>query len=91
MANISHRLGQLRAPQEIQEIAKTNADISDAFERCRAYLRDNGVDLQTSQAVAGPWVTLDAEQERFVGEFAEGANKLARREYRKPFVVPELA
>ncbi len=38
----------------------------------------------------GPWVTFDAKQERFVGEFADAANRLSRREDRKPFVVPEI-
>jgi hypothetical protein len=35
-------------------------------------------------------VSLDARQGRFVGDFADAANELSRREYRKPFVVPEL-
>ena len=47
--------------------------------------------MGTSQAVIGPWVTFDCEQGRFVGEFADPANKLSRRAYREPFVVPQLA
>ena len=64
--------------------------MTDAFERCRDYLRENGVDLDATPATLGPWVTLDAGQGRFVGDFADAANGLSRREYRKPFVVPEL-
>jgi predicted dehydrogenase len=30
------------------------------------------------------------KEERFVGNFGEAANKLSRREYREPFVVPEI-
>jgi hypothetical protein len=35
-------------------------------------------------------VSLDEKQGRFVGGFADAANELLRREYRKPFVVPDL-
>jgi predicted dehydrogenase len=90
MANISHRLGKLYSPPEIRELASANPQLADAFGRCEEYLRANGVNLSDSRAVVGPWVTWDADQQRFVGEFAEAANQLARPEYRKPFEVPEL-
>ena len=67
------------------------SELSDAFERCRDYLRENGLDLRGTPAVLGPWLTLDGEQERFVGEFADRANQLSHRDYRGPFVVPEIA
>ena len=51
----------------------------------------DGVDLDVDQAVVGPWVTFDNAQGCFVGEFAQPANELSRRAYRKPFVVPEIA
>jgi hypothetical protein len=64
--------------------------MADAFERCREYLRGNGVDLDATPATLGPWVSLDAKRGRFVGEVADAANELSRRDYRAPFVVPEL-
>jgi hypothetical protein len=64
--------------------------LADAFERCKGYLRENGVDLDATPATLGPWVSLDAEQGRFVGDLADAANELSRREYREPFVVPAL-
>ena len=90
MANVSHRLGKQSSPEAIQAATAGDAELADAFERCRAYLRDNGVDLDATPATLGPWVSLDAERGRFVGDFADAANGLSRREYRKPFVVPEL-
>jgi hypothetical protein len=83
-------LGQSGNPDEIREITKGNSQLSNAWERCQHYLLDNGVDLDQSQATVGPWVTLDPQQWRFVGDFADQANGLARRQYREPFVVPEL-
>ncbi len=90
MANVSHRLGKQSSPEAIRAAITGNAEMADAFERCRGYLRENGVDLDATPATLGPWVTLDADQGRFVGDFADAANELSRREYRKPFVVPEL-
>jgi hypothetical protein len=90
MANVSHRIGKQASPEAIRAAITGNAEMTDAFDRCRTYLRENGVDLDASFATLGPWVTLDAQRGRFVGEFADAANELSRREYRKPFVVPEL-
>jgi predicted dehydrogenase len=90
MANVSHRVGQRSSPEAIRAAISGNAEMADAFERCRGYLRENGVDLDATLATLGPWVTLDAKHGRFVGDFADAANELSRRAYRKPFVVPEL-
>jgi predicted dehydrogenase len=92
MANISHRLGKEAPPDAIRASIEENRELTDAFDRCRSYLRENGVDLGASvnQATLGPWVTYDSKEERFVQDFAEAANNLSRREYRKPFVVPEV-
>ncbi|MGO9111238.1 MAG: Gfo/Idh/MocA family protein [Thermoguttaceae bacterium] len=91
MANISYRLGKRLPPEAILETIQGNTELSDAFQRCRDYLRANGIDLAATPAVLGPWLTLDGEQERFVGEFAQGANELCRRVYREPFVVPSVS
>jgi predicted dehydrogenase len=90
MANVSHRLGKPSSPDAIRAALTGNAEMADAFERCRVYLRENGVDLDATAATLGPWVHFDVQQGRFVGDFADAANALSRREYRKPFVVPEL-
>jgi hypothetical protein len=36
-------------------------------------------------------VTYDPKRERFVNDFADQANELAQRHYRRPFVVPKVA
>ena len=90
MANVSHRLGKQARPEAIRETIQASRELSDAFERCREYLRENEVNLDTTQAVLGPWVTFDPKQERFVNEHADQANALSRREYRQPFVVPKI-
>jgi len=91
LANISHRLGRQSAPEGIRETIRATHELSNAFERCREYLRENGVDLGVTLATFGPWVTFDPKQERFVNDFASQANRFSQREYRRPFVVPQVA
>jgi hypothetical protein len=90
VANISHRIGQQAAPDAIRERIRSHREYADAFERCREYLQQNGVNLDATPAVLGPWLSYDAKQERFVNEFADAANKLSQREYRQPYVMPKL-
>ncbi len=91
MANVSYRLGKQARVEVIQETTQGNRELSDAFARCREYLRENGVNLETTPAVLGPWVTFDSKKEQFINDFADQANALSQREYRKPFVVPTIA
>ncbi len=90
LANVSHRLGKESSPDAIRAATSGHTELTDAFERCREYLRDNGVDLDATPATLGPWIAFDESQGHFVGDFADAANALSRREYRKPFVVPEI-
>ena len=91
MANVSYRLGKQARPEVIRETIQATRELSDAFERCREYLRENEVNLDTTPAALGPWVTFDSKQERFVNDHANEANALSQREYRQPFVVPKIA
>ena len=90
MANISHRLGKQSSPEAIQAAIREDRELADAFDRCREYLRENGVDLGATHATLGPWVTFDSKQERFVKSFAAEADALSHREYRQPYVVPKI-
>jgi predicted dehydrogenase len=90
MANISHRLGKQSPPEAIHSAIEGSHELTDAFDRCRQYLRENGVDLDATRATLGPWVAFDSKEQRFVNDFASEANTLSRRQYREPFVVPEL-
>ena len=90
MANVSYRLGTESEPEAMKEAARSNRQLSDAFERFQHHLGANGIDIGKTPAVLGPWVTLDSGADKFVGEFANEANAISRREYREPFVVPEM-
>jgi predicted dehydrogenase len=89
MGNISQRLGREAAREQVLASFKANADLGESFDRFQEHLLVNGVDLQQTPRILGPWLTMDPQAQRFTGEFADEANKLVRGTYRDPFVVPE--
>lgn len=91
LGNISHQLGSGAPAGEIGEKIKGNAALNEAFGRMAEHLAANGIDLDKTNATLGLPLTLDTSNERFTGEDAAKANALLTREYRKPFVVPQLA
>ena len=55
-----------------------------------ANLEANKIDLGTEKISAGPWLEFDAAAQKFTGEFAEEANKLAQDEYAAGFELPKI-
>ena len=89
MGNISYRLGHTASRDEIVGPVKSKKELLDAFESFQEHLLLNVVDVQKTPRILGPWLTMDSNTERFVGEFSEQANQYLSRNYRKPFIVPE--
>jgi predicted dehydrogenase len=89
MGNISYRLGTESSNKQINEVIQGDKDSLEAFERFQIHLVANGVNLNNTPAVLGPWLKINSKTERFFGIFARKANKLLTRNYRKPFVVPK--
>jgi predicted dehydrogenase len=87
LGNISYRLGQITPSAEIQERLKGHADALESFDRMLAHLDVNGVEVAAHQPVLGPRLSLDPQSERFVGEWSDYANMLARPAYREPFII----
>ena len=90
MGNISHRLGKTMPAGQIAETVKANKDLAESFERFERHLKANQVDFKLTPRTSGPWLTMDPEKEIFVGDFSKEANMLLTRNYRRPFVVPEI-
>ncbi len=87
LANISYRLGEPKpmGDKVFGDIASAN----ETYDRMKAHLGDNKVDLAATKLCTGPMLTFDPKTEKFTGNRAAEANKLVTREYRKPFVVPD--
>jgi hypothetical protein len=64
-------------------------EVSETFLNLQENLKGTGVRLEETTYQLGRPLTVDPKGERFVGDGAEAANRLLRREYRAPFVVPE--
>ena len=90
LGNISHRLGKSASATEIRERVNVNADFQETWQRMLAHLDANEVDLQQTPLTLGPFLQFDPERERFIGEFADEANRHLKREYRRGFEVPEV-
>jgi hypothetical protein len=89
MGNTSHRVGAATSPGELRERLQGDKAALETFERFQAHLAANEVDLAKTRAVLGPWLSMESKKERFHGAFADRANALLKRDYRKPFVIPE--
>ncbi len=92
MANISYRLGTVSSPEEARAALKDRGDEAQAtLDRFEQHLAANGVDLAKAGIVVGPWLEMDPKTEQFVGDsnWTPWANRLARGQYRPPFVIPE--
>jgi predicted dehydrogenase len=88
---ISHRIGRSLQEGAIRERIQGNRLAAERFGSMQEHLGRNGVDLAKTPATLGPWLSMDPKSERFLeGDDSGAANALLRRDYRKPFVVPEV-
>jgi len=90
-SNISYLTGRGLHAGEIRERIQGNAPMLEVFGRLNEHLGANGIDLAKDTATFGLPLTVDPKTERFTGPDSAPANALLRREYRKPFVVPQIA
>jgi predicted dehydrogenase len=89
LGNISYRTGAGKSAAEITDSIKANSQMSEAFDRMKDHLAKNEVNLKSDQIIMGANLTIDPGAQKFTGDHAEAANKLLKREYRKPFEIPE--
>jgi hypothetical protein len=92
LGNISYRLGRDVATDAIREAVQAHEPTKDSLARMLDHLGANGV--KETPAVLGPSLALTPGAESFVTkekfDLGYWANTLLRRDYRPPFVVPEM-
>jgi predicted dehydrogenase len=91
LANISYRTGRAMAPGDIRDQLAARSALIEPFGRFTEHLAANNVNLRDTPATLGAPLTFDAATEKFTDENSESANKLRSREYRAPWIVPQLA
>jgi predicted dehydrogenase len=89
LGNISYRTGAEKSAAEITESIKANPQMTEAFDRMKDHLAKNNLNLDKDKIILGANLTMDPATQRFTGDHAEDANKLLKRDYRKPFEIPE--
>ena len=90
MANISCRLGRATSNQAVRDAIRSEPEFSESFARLEEHLAANQIDPRQEPIMLGPMLKLDPHTERFTGPFSKEANRYVSREYRKPFVIPEM-
>jgi len=92
---IAHRLGSQAPAGEIAERVAHNDLLAHSFDRMASHLRANGVDVDSvdedgnAALTASGWLEFDPEAEKCTSD--DNANQFVSREYRAPYVVPEIA
>ncbi|MCI0459030.1 MAG: Gfo/Idh/MocA family oxidoreductase [Gemmataceae bacterium] len=87
LANISYRLGEDTPFNPRTRAFGDNREATETLGRMEEHLRAAGVNMNGTRYRVGRRLTLDGNNERFLND--EAANRLLRRDYRKPFIVPE--
>jgi predicted dehydrogenase len=87
--NVSYRVGKPAPTKEIVERIAGNDLLTNSVDRMLGHLRANGVNVDDGAVLTqGEWLAIDPATEEFVGN--DAAKALRSREYRKPFVVPDV-
>lgn len=88
--NNSYRLGE-----KVPFSAKAgrfgdNKDVAEHFMKLHDIMRDDaGIPEDGAEYTVGPWLSFDAQSERFIGDHADEANRLLKDPVRAGFEFPE--
>lgn len=85
--NISHRLGAKSDQGVIKEKIKGHKEATESLGRMVEHLGKNGVDVAMDKLTLGEFLKMDPKTEKFIDNPA--ADTMLKRDYRKPYVVPE--
>jgi hypothetical protein len=89
LANIACLVGKSIPADQLASVKSDSeacAELKEEFERILAANKVSKDKLRVS-----PPITFDPKSEQFTGDHADAANPHLRREFRKPFVVPDIA
>jgi hypothetical protein len=90
LANVSYLVGRDVGGKEADRRFASQPLLAEAYVRMREHLKQNAVDLNRIPLRLGATLDVDPVAQRITGKHAAAANRLLEREYRKPFVVPDL-
>lgn len=86
--NISYQMGQKATAKEIADTLTSTPLVADSFDRMISHLKANDVNVDEAVLTRGATIAMDPVKETFPGN-AE-ASRRTTREYRAPYIVPEI-
>ncbi len=91
-ATVAYRAGQHLGSDAAKEMIKGNSAANELYERFMDNLKVDGWDEKNEPLTVGGWLDWDESKFQFTGGTNhEAANAMITRDYRAPFVVPDLA
>ena len=90
LANIAFRAGSTYT-QAVADRIRDRSGMWDAMlMEMSGLLRAHDIALASPAIQLSPVLEFDVASEKFIGEHADAANRYLKRQYREPFVVPEV-
>ena len=93
LANISHRAGEMTSIGEIEKSIQKSNIASEAFSKYIEHLKANEIDISETCATLGPWINYNPKRKIIETSGTNSnliANSLLTRQYRKPYVLPQV-
>ena len=90
LANVAFRSGSAYSHADAKRVRAGSEQWDSLLGDMEQLLRAHGIEMENAEIKLSPMLELDAKTEKFVGDNADVANGFLKREYRKPFVVPEI-
>ena len=90
LANIAFQTGKPFTKSDAAAVTGDEGVWQSVVGEMEQHLAAHGVKLESDSIKLSPMLTMDANTEQFVGENAAAANAFLKRQYRKPYVVPEI-
>ena len=88
LSNISYLTGKLADPDEIRSAVKTTPAAQNAFDRLQTHLSANNIAIDADKLQLGMPLKVNPEDQTIINNNA--ASALLTRQYRAPFVVPQI-
>ncbi len=91
LANIAFQAGATYSPEAAAELAKQVPEWGQLHDEMKTHMAAHKVDLTGGQVQLSGMLNFDPDQGKFTGDGAAQANAFLKRQYRAPYVVPEIS
>ncbi|MBT4867590.1 MAG: Gfo/Idh/MocA family oxidoreductase [Planctomycetaceae bacterium] len=90
LANIAFRAGSTFSHAAAKEVTGDRGVWGSLLGETERHLGTHNIKIESTQIKLSPMLTVDVENELFIGDHAKTANAFLKRQYRKGYEVPEI-